>query len=590
MRTMKHWAFAAIAASALALAGCGGGGSGSSQTSLSGAPGGGSGGGTSGSTETKTALSYAIDLNTAVAKLTTLAGDADTEGSALMMAAKYARMLGTEKSDGNSKTETDKAQAVLDARMALKDAIGAAKKAKTDAETAKKGLTEDDDPSVGTQLDDAIAAATKQITAAETVLGGDDLATYVGMVTGDDEDNPETASERGMKVAEAVAEALGPTVPEGGTSTANGAGFRVEHVALATDVNAPDGTRATTNPVAEANKYEAVSHAPESMTWAGIVGADDLMDRSINTGATAPADTRSVKVASIAGMKVTDVFGSSATLIEATGLPADTGVSGAETTTTGDGTTTNYMGIPGTVICGGTDCAQEDGELTGSWYFTPTEAKAIWMKREDDATTPDVDESKLYETDTMFATYGHWLVVDDGSGTPANADQVHIVTYAYGPAASGDWTEDASGTPGSEQAIYRGMAAGRSVHKVSNEDVSIIETHSGRFTATVVLTAKFGDGAAGTDGAPMLGGTVSGFRSDNPDAVDSDWTVTLEETDVVSAVVAAGTTTATGQDGTWSATSYGEATERPVGIYGGFNAHFTDGHVAGAYATRKADN
>ncbi len=40
MRTMKHWAFAAIAASALALAGCGGGG-GSSQTSLSGSPGGG---------------------------------------------------------------------------------------------------------------------------------------------------------------------------------------------------------------------------------------------------------------------------------------------------------------------------------------------------------------------------------------------------------------------------------------------------------------------------------------------------------------------------------------------------------------------
>ena len=40
MRTMKHLAFAAIAASALALAGCGGGGS-SSQTSLSGTPGGG---------------------------------------------------------------------------------------------------------------------------------------------------------------------------------------------------------------------------------------------------------------------------------------------------------------------------------------------------------------------------------------------------------------------------------------------------------------------------------------------------------------------------------------------------------------------
>ena len=85
--------------------------------------------------------------------------------------------------------------------------------------------------------------------------------------------------------------------------------------------------------------------------------------------------------------------------------------------------------------------------------------------------------------------------------------------------------------------------------------------------------------------------------SDNPDAVDSDWTVTLVETEVASGAVAAGVTTATGQDGTWSATSYGgfdddpatTATgdiKRPEGIFGGFNAHFTDGHVAGAYATR----
>ena len=48
-----------------------------------------------------------------------------------------------------------------------------------------------------------------------------------------------------------------------------------------------------------------------------------------------------------------------------------------------------------------------------------------------------------------------------------------------------------------------------------------------------------------------------------------------------------GTTTASGQDGQWSAQGYGEQMERPVGIFGGFNAHFTDGHAAGAYATRK---
>ena len=28
------------------------------------------------------------------------------------------------------------------------------------------------------------------------------------------------------------------------------------------------------------------------------------------------------------------------------------------------------------------------------------------------------------------------------------------------------------------------------------------------------------------------------------------------------------------------------ATQRPTGIFGAFNAHFSDGHAAGAYATR----
>ena len=182
---------------------------------------------------------------------------------------------------------------------------------------------------------------------------------------------------------------------------------------------------------------------------------------------------------------------------------------------------------------------------------------------------------------------------DDGDATAANAGQVTIVTYAYGPTgndASLGWGERASGTPSSEQAVYEGMAAGRSVHKVSNEDVEITEVHSGRFMASVTLTAKFG-------ATPMLGGTVSDFTSDNPDAVDPSWTVTLQETAVASGLVAAGVAKGTGQAGDWTARAYGGAdddasttdvneTKRPEGILGTFNAHFTDGHVAGAYATR----
>ena len=596
MRTMKHWAFAAIAASALALAGCGGGGSGSSQTSLSGAPGGG-GGGASGSTGPKTALSYATDLTSSVETLMTLAGDADTEGSALMMAAKYAGMLGTLKSDGNSKTETDNAQAVLDARMALKDAIDAAKADKMEAEKAKADLPEDADPAVVKALNDAISDAETQIAAAEEVLGGDDLAGYVEDVTGADEDDPKTAADKGMAVAKAVAMALAPAVVQTDPDTAvDGRGLRAPHEASVTA--APVGLTAA---VAKANRYQATSHDPKSMTWAMLVGEDnvEMMPLGSISGTTFTAGNAELPAASIADMVL---------ISQATATAADA------TENDGVNYAASYKGLPGTAICLGTDCKVEavanvgttgqDGfvdnsgnrKFAGSWYFTPHNAIAIWKKGTDDASTVGVDESKRYVQDNDIVTYGHWLVVSTAADT---LGQVTVNTYAYGPATANTagWGEKVAGTPSSEQATYTGMAAGRSVHMVSNEDVAILETHSGRFTANVVLTAKFG-------ATPMLGGTVSGFTSDNPNAVDPTWTVTLKETAVTNGVVAASTdgttggiTTATGQNGAWSAASYGgvdddtgttdvNETKRPAGIFGGFNAHFTDGHVAGAYATR----
>ena len=45
----------------------------------------------------------------------------------------------------------------------------------------------------------------------------------------------------------------------------------------------------------------------------------------------------------------------------------------------------------------------------------------------------------------------------------------------------------------------------------------------------------------------------------------------------------------TGLAGGWAATSYGEVGKRPTGIHGWFNAHFTDGAIAGVYATREDD-
>ena len=111
----------------------------------------------------------------------------------------------------------------------------------------------------------------------------------------------------------------------------------------------------------------------------------------------------------------------------------------------------------------------------------------------------------------------------------------------------------------------------------------VTDIQSGRFEAEVELKAKFA-------ATPMLGGTIDTFRAaqgSNPGAVDSSWTVTLTETTSTGGTVTDGVSDATGQDGTWTATSYGKADMRPAGIYGDFNAHFTDGHVAGAWATQE---
>ena len=530
------------------------------------------------------ALSKETALRDKIDDLTPIAGAVDTADSALKTAKEASEKIGTEASDGDSKAAMDSAAMVLKAKSDLQAAIKAAEMARTEAMDAKDALGEDGDADVIDTLEAAIEDADAKIADAQKILdatGTGSLASYVNMVTGGADADPQgTPTSIGEAVAKAVAVALGPKVPEGGdsTATADGAGYRVVHDTDST-IEAPSGTRGTTNPVAKANKYEAMSGDPDSMTWEQIVGSDNVMKMRI---ATAADDTDEVDAASFAGMPLSAITASpptvGATIADGAQFTADT--------------TGGYKGIAGTVFCAGS-CEVEtvDGTdtLTGDWYFTPTSTTAIHKRIADNPSTTDVDESAggRYEVDTLFATYGHWLVVDDGEGTLDNKGQVHVITYAYGPTGAnpGNWGEAAPGTPDSEQAVYTGMAAGRSVHKVSNTDVAITETHSGRFTATVELTAKFGATA------PMLGGTVSGFMSDNPDAVDEDWTVTLKETGVESATGVltnsnVGVTEASGQDGEWSAHSYGLADVRPAGIYGGFTAHFTDGHVAGAYATR----
>ena len=235
----------------------------------------------------------------------------------------------------------------------------------------------------------------------------------------------------------------------------------------------------------------------------------------------------------------------------------------------------NYKGIEGTVFCAGTDCMVEDvagiDTLTGSWYFTPDDPKEWYVKSTAEGVT-------TYSVEMMYAKFGHWLTGDgdDGSGntevntfafTPGNTGMIDVTTVNTGDVAT---------TLTDTSASYRGPAAGMSVEKTTNSDGEITEINSAAFIATVNLKATFGP-------SPTLGGTVTDFRGD---ATDANRSVELQVTDFDDAIVAAGRTVATGRDGVWTAIAYGGDGERPTGVFGGFNAHFTDGHAAGAYTTR----
>ena len=136
-------------------------------------------------------------------------------------------------------------------------------------------------------------------------------------------------------------------------------------------------------------------------------------------------------------------------------------------------------------------------------------------------------------------------------------------------------------------ASYSGGAVGISVTTDADGDA----VASGRFDANVNLTARFG-------ATPTLFGYITNFRGN---AVNPNWNVTLNQTNLDGAGDLTGDNgIAYGGEaaGQWTAQGYGpeqtpaveaggEPTDhRPDGFFGRFNANFTDGKAAGAYATR----
>jgi hypothetical protein len=305
------------------------------------------------------------------------------------------------------------------------------------------------------------------------------------------------------------------------------------------------------------------AHDGVGETWAEIVGEDKVMMKRLGDA------NANVQVASIAGKTPAAVWAtvpSDITNIAATPVGL-TEIEGA-----------NYSGILGSVHClSTTDCkVDEDGKLAGSWYFEPASPREVYVK---------VGDATVYSAETMYTRYGHWIQVGAG-------DVVTLQTYAWSDAtrASAADLNESETLEGS--ATYSGTAVGMSLHKTFDSQGEQQSIYSGRFTAVVNLEADFGVQADGT--GATVEGTVDNFQGT---ATDPTWSVALRRMALGGdrqGTAGVTRTGGSGQDGQWNAEAYGvpddadgDVVARPAGIFGDFNAHWTDGHAAGAYATKK---
>ena len=522
----------------------------------------------------------------------TNAGTAATD--AVKAATEAEGKLGVIGSAGDSATEMANAQAIMTAKANADQAVIDAQAALDAAEAAR---TRADGLDAGAQktavieaLDAAIVVATAQLKIATDARDSDDLSDAVDEVTGGKNADPQgTPASLAKAVAEAVAEALGAKTTAAGIPVpASGSELEISGVTNAIV------TTAANIPATTVKNVTRMSNA-SGMTWAMIVGEANTMKQRLGTitAGSLTAGNAELSVMSIAGMDASAVDKTTTAVLSATGGTGNDGEydDAFSTTATVTGTSgTEYKGIPGVVVClGGSDgCSvSEAGKLSAGWYFTPASAMALYVKGTDDATTPAVDESKSYVQEPRYVRYGYWLTFGERDSTDGSTADVALLNRYM--VLSGTDTNtanlDFSKTDGMpDSATYRGEAGGMSVHKVLDSDGDITQIDSGAFTADAELVLRFGDGQDIT-----LGGTIDNFQSDGANT-DSGWTIELER----KVVVAAGTltdnigkTVASGRDGQWSAQAYGADGARPTGIYGAFNAHFSDGHAGGVYATKK---
>ena len=466
---------------------------------------------------TSSPASLTNTLRSATTALTTLAGAADADGSALKMAADaHKKAVDFVALQGVSADVAAYGQKVLDAQKALTDALAAAKTARMDAQDAVSGATGADK----TLLEGAIAAADAAIKAGEArrdAVGADTLRARALAYTGTGKTPAEQASTKAKTLH--------------GDSNNSGVFGNLE--------SAP-----TSDPFPKDRKN--VFAAGNTINSATMKKFTELF-----TTEKIPLGTESVDAVAV---KTDDP-----NIEDDSSLTDTSAVAGT------------YYDIPGMFH-------NRPVDDEARWFFVPA------------ADAPDYFVLKAdgsgYEG-ASYVEWGLWLTTSESGVIDGVGHHFAGVGARVGVRTN---INDIVGVGGKDvTATYSGPAAGLSARCTANCDEADAVYSSGHFTATAALTATFKAAAA----ADTLDGSIHTFRptagSTGTDHVNESWRLNFTKKTNISAGTA--NEAYEGDDapsGRWSATVYGgTGTAHPEGIYGTFNAGFTDGKVTGVYHADK---
>ena len=417
---------------------------------------------------------------------------------------------------------------------------------------------------------------------------------------------------KGMGIATALATPNGP-VPAGSTDAAAAGGptgVKVERATTGTPkitLTLADGDDADSLPDLFAAADDITRSMPPALTgWMGqtqsrtVAGTTDMV--------TVYTD---IKNATPQKLKYSDATG--ATVIPD---PATTGnlivledQEGDYSNDDGTEIKGTVNGIAGTFTCAGDSCTAVatlgTGATPGQDANTVTTALAVGWSFESDE---NIESQATQDPDYLY--FGYWLQ-DEG-------DNDFAFNTFFGGAAQFTppnallTNTDAAFTAVESKAVYNGGAAGKYVEKTlaiqggTAEPVAIAGDY---FTADAQLTAYFG---TSTDVPSNMHNTIRGTISDfkNSSGDDVNFRINLESIDFstttdgsftggeVAGIHGSGSDITQTLEGTagggWKGQFFGpaaetgaEATTRPTGVAGDFQAHFNDAHVVGAFgATR----